>query len=603
MSGRDRRLPGPPVAGHQEFLPEVVAVGARHLDVDGCWVGSCAVVGYPREVYPGWLSPLTTYPGRLDVSVHIDPVDPVTAAEQLRKRLARLESDRRYIAEHGRLADPQAEAATEDAHELAARIARGEGRLYRVGLYLSVSADSETALAEEMAAVRALAASLLIDARPTSYRSLQGWTTTLPLGLDQLRMRRSFDTVALATSFPFASADLPSPDPTTGAAPAGVLYGRNLGGTGLVFWDRFAGENYNAVVLGHSGAGKSYFVKTELLRQLYKGVHGLVIDARGEYVPLASAVGGAVIALGAPGVRINPLDLPIHTDAAGRRSAPSDALTRQSLFADTLISVLLDRPLDPDQRTALDHAVTTTYARAGVTADRATWNRPTPLLADLAATLAAATEPAGPQLAAQLRPFTHGNHAGLFTGPTTTSAHSHLVVYTLNRLPAELRSAATLLALDSIWRQVTHPTDRRPRLVTVDEAWLLMRQHAGAEFLGRLAKESRAHWAGLTVCTQDVSDLLGSQLGKITVTNAATHILLGQANQAIDEVSDTFGLTAGERSYLITAQAGQALLCTATHRAAFHTLAAPGAESDLVRTDPAYLASLTTPSDAGWVQL
>ncbi|MEY8043671.1 DUF87 domain-containing protein, partial [Saccharopolyspora cebuensis] len=203
----------------------------------------------------------------------------------LRKQLGKLESGRRHTAEHGRLADPQVEAATEDAYELSDRVARGEGKLFRVGLYLTVRAASEQVLADEVQAVRALAASLLLDAQPCSYRSLQGWITTLPMGLDLIGMRRAFDTAALAAAFPFTSPDLPAPDPASPAAAEGVLYGYNLGSQGLVHWDRFGPgmHNHNAVVLGRSGAGKSYLVKLELLRSLYRGIEVAVLDPEDEY--------------------------------------------------------------------------------------------------------------------------------------------------------------------------------------------------------------------------------------------------------------------------------------------------------------------------------
>jgi len=84
-----------------------------------------------------------------------------------------MESGRRYTADRGRLIDPQVEAATEDAYDLSARVARGEGKLYRLGLYLTVHAASSEELADEVTAVRSLAASLLMDAKPTTYRSLQ----------------------------------------------------------------------------------------------------------------------------------------------------------------------------------------------------------------------------------------------------------------------------------------------------------------------------------------------------------------------------------------------------------------------------------------------
>jgi hypothetical protein len=76
-------------------------------------------------------------------------------------------------------------------------------------------------------------------------------------------------------------------------------------------------DNHNSVVLARSGAGKSYLVKLEVLRDLYDGVHVTVIDPEDEYVRLAHAVGGTVVQLGAPGVRLDSLDLPSHDRTPG----------------------------------------------------------------------------------------------------------------------------------------------------------------------------------------------------------------------------------------------------------------------------------------------
>ncbi|MGW8375448.1 PrgI family protein [Streptomyces sp. ODS28] len=571
------------------FAPDALAVGSRHVEVGADHIAAFAVSGYPREVYPGWLQPLLTHPGRLDVALHIDPLDPVTAASRLKRQLARLESGRRYAQDRGQLQDPYAEAAAEDAYELSARVARGEGKLYRLGLYLAVHAGGREELGEETAALRSLAASLLLDAQPLSYRSLQGWTSCLPLGLDAVRLRRTFDTEALAAAFPFASPDLPPADPVSLAPGGGVLYGYNAGSQGLVHWDRFAQDNHNAVLLGRSGAGKSYLLKLELLRSLYRGVHAHIIDPEDEYVRLARAVGGTCIRLGAEGVRLNPLDLPVHTRPDGRRAAPKDALVQRSLFLHTLLAVLLEAPLEPAARAALDRAATAAYAQAGITCDPRSWRRPAPLLADVADALERGGGTAGAELGARLRPFTHGSFRGLFAGATTSLPEGHLVVFSLRALPAEVRSAGTLLALDAVWRQVSSPALRRPRLVAVDEGWLLMRQQAGADFLFRMAKAGRRHWAGLTVATQDTADLLGSQLGKAVVANAATQILLRQAPQAIDEVTRAFSLSQGERQFLLSAERGQGLLAAGQHRVAFTALASPS-EHQLITTDPAELA-------------
>ena len=169
------------------------------------------------------------------------------------------------------------------------------------------------------------------------------------------------------------------------------------------------------------------------------------------------------------------------------------------------------------------------------------------------------------------------------------------MVFSLRDLPEELKALGTLLTLDAVWRRVSNPAIRHPRLVVVDEAWLLMKQLAGAEFLFRMAKASRKHWAGLTVATQDTADVLGSDIGKAVVANAATQILLRQAPQAIDEITHSFDLSAGERQFLLTADRGQGLLSAGTHRVAFQAIASP-TEHCLATSDPAELADY--PHDA-----
>jgi type IV secretory pathway VirB4 component len=148
-----------------------------------------------------------------------------------------------------------------------------------------------------------------------------------------------------------------------------------------------------------------------------------------------------------------------------------------------------------------------------------------------------------------------------------------------------------LLTLEAIWRQVADPRHRRPRLVVVDEGWLLMREPEGARFLYTMAKSARKHWAGLTVITQDAGDMLGTDLGQAVVANAATQILLRQAPQAIAAVAEAFGLSGGERQKLLAARRGTGLLVCGSSRVSFEILASP-AEYRLATTNPADLEDL-----------
>ncbi len=212
------------------------------------------------------------------------------------------------------------------------------------------------------------------------------------------------------------------------------------------------------------------------------------------------------------------------------------------------------------------------------------------MLADLARALEQDGEPSAQNIAARLSPFVTGTHRGLFEGPTTTRPDGHLVVFSLRDLPDELKAAGTLLTLDAVWHRVADPSRRRRRLVVVDEAWLLMRQPEGARFLFRMAKSARRHWCGLTVVTQDSGDLLGSDLGQAVVANATTQILLRQAPQAIDALTEAFHLSDGERAFLLSARRGEGLLAAGSDRVAFQTVASP-TEHRLVTSDPAELVA------------
>jgi len=589
-------------AGSVDLLgPHALQVHSGHLELGDGVCRTLVITGFAREVGPGWLQPLLEHPGRFDVALHIEPVPTAVATDRLRRQLARLESTRRADLAKGRLIDPQLDAAAGDAHDLAGRLARGQGKLFRLGLYLTVHAADRQTLDEDCARLKALAGSLLLDPVPVTFRALAGWVTTLPLGVDRLGLRRTMDTAALAAAFPFTTTGLSTrAEPATGselqdgngsgaaAGAGGVLYGVSATGSQLIYWDRFAQDNYNSVILARSGAGKSYLAKLEALRSLYTGVDVAVIDPEDEYARLAAAVGGTYLKLGSAGVRLNPFDLP----------PGPDALTRRCLFLHTLIAVLLGAAPDPAQAAALDRALLATYHQVGITADPRTHTRPAPLLADLARTLgadddtshSAADTTAGRQLALRLAPYVTGSHRALFDGPTSTRPDGHLVVFCLRELPDELKTVGTLLTLDAVWRRVSDPAVRRRRLVVVDEAWLLMRDPAGARFLFRMAKSARKHWCALAVITQDAGDLLASELGQAVVANAATQILLRQAPQSIDALAGAFALSDGEKAFLLSAARGEGLLAAGTDRIAFRALASP-AEHALVTTNPAELAA------------
>lgn len=573
MIPRRRRPPPPGIPG-----PEALEAHPRHLVLEGGLARTYHVSGYPREVGPGWLGPLLGHRDLLDVAFHVEPVANDEAARLLERQRARMASDVRRAEDAGELADEEAVASGEDAAELAAAIARGEQRLFRHSLYFTVRAPTEEALAVRAHRAETLARSLLLRVHPATFRPLRAWYSTLPLGLDLLRRRRILPTRPLAFAFPFATGDVE--DHGTGA-----LYGVNLATVAPVVLDRFRLHNHNQVIVGQSGAGKSFAAKLGVLQSLERGVEVAVVDPEDEFVRLAEAVGGTVVRMGASGVGVNPFEL---------SSSGPGALEQQRFFLRSLLGVLLG-DLSPDDAEALDAAVGEAYRSAGITEDARTHGHAAPELEDFCRALVA--RGAG-HIARRLGPWVSGTYRDLLSGPTTVRPEGHLVVFALRHLPeepAELRTAAMLAATDLIWRRVS--AGDRPREVVVDEAWQFMGMAPVARFFQSLAKRGRKRWCGLTFVTQDLQDI-SSGPGRAVLTNSAVRMLFRTSPESIGEVAWAFGLTRGECAFLTAAPRGQGLLvfpspggATGSQRARIKVVASEE-ERSLLTTEPAEVRRL-----------
>jgi hypothetical protein len=96
-----------------------------------------------------------------------------------------------------------------------------------------------------------------------------------------------------------------------------------------------------------------------------------------------------------------------------------------------------------------------------------------------------------------------------------------------------------------------------------------------------MAKAARKRDTGLAVVTQDISDLLSTDLGRIVIANSATQLLMRQAPQVVDAVAEAFHLTDAERSLISTARRGEVLLLGGSDHVPVEVVAS-AAESRLI---------------------
>jgi len=547
--------------------PAAVIEGPFEITLDGRLAQTLALIRYPSRLRPGWLESLLALDGDLDLSLHVQPSPGPVVMSFLERRLAELSSTVRLAEEQGRRVDPYRRAALADAQELQDGLARGEERLFDLSLYLTAWADDQQSLTSLIARLEAALGAQMIHSRRLHFQMEPGLICSLPLALDRVGLSRSLSTSALAATFPFTGNDLRSE--------AGLLYGVNPSARTPVILDRFALENHNAVVFATSGAGKSYLVKIELLRAHLAGIKVQVIDPEGEYAGIVGELGGSVLRIG-PGqpVAIDPF--------AVRGPGALDARIASLL---TLIE-LVSGTLSQLQRAAVEDALSFLYATRGFVDDQDNSGLAPPTLSELQGLLERRSIKASGALGAELEElvlklnrYARGAGSWLFKPGPAPPATAALCAYVLSGLPEEDRAPAMFMVLDHLWAALDG--NREPSLVVVDEAWWLMQHPDTARFLFRLAKTARKRRAGLTLVTQDVSDVLASPLGAAAVTNSALQILMKQAPQAIEQLARLFRLTTSEQSWLLSARAGEGLLLAQGKRVPFQVVAS-GAEAQLI---------------------
>ncbi len=543
------------------------------------------VYGYPRQLYTGWMSSMVNLDEVLDISMFVYPVESQVVLDNLRKKVTQLEAGIQIDSEKGRVRDPQKQAAIMDAEEMRDKLQVGEERFFRFGFYFTIYASDMEELEFVSHKVESLLGQQLVYSKPASAQQEQGLNSTVPQFSDQLQIRRNMSTGAISTTFPFTSADLSQEN--------GILYGINMHNSGLVIFDRFSLENGNSVVFAKSGAGKSFTVKLEALRSMMMGTEIFIVDPENEYERMSDAVAGSYVRLSLnSSTRINPFDLPRVVDTEEADNAlRSNLITLHGLFrlmmggaqAQMMGGQQMVMPaLSPVEESDLDAALIETYAKAGITNDPLTHQSLPPTIADLYDTLLHMGG-TGPQLAQRLRKYTTGTFAGIFSQQSNIDINNPLVVFNIRDLEDELRPVAMYIVLNYIWNKTK--TDRKRRILIVDEAWQLMKYEDSANFLFSLAKRARKYNLGITTITQDVEDFMGSRMGRAVVANASMQFLMKQSPTAVDVLSDVFKLTVEEKKRLSQFPVGQGLFFAGQSHVHIQIVASP-TETGLITTNP-----------------
>lgn len=551
------------------IAPEAIEIDFTFQKINSTYTRTLFVAGYPRSVPANWLSPLINYPHRISTSMFIYPVDSSEILDNLKRKITEMEAEIQSDLRAGKISNINTEVKLEDARYLREDLAKGSERFFQFGLYVTITAVSKEELDRVTKAIQSSLGSLLIVSKKATLQMDEGFKTTLPMGTDKLLVTRNMDTTSLATTFPFTSSELTQEN--------GIMYGINEHNESLVIFDRFSMENANMLIFAKSGAGKSFTVKLEVLRQLMFGTEAIILDPEHEYEEMCRAVDGEYINFTfSSQAKINPFDLSALYEEG------ENELGQKIISLHGLLKVMLG-DMTPQQDALLDRALVAAYKAKGITPDPSTQTNEPPLMEDLYKALIGMENKEADDISARLEKFITGSFRGIFDQGSNVDITNPLTIFSVKEMEEGLRPIAMYIILDFIWTRVKK--NLKKRILIIDEAWYFMKHPDSASFIHSMVKRARKYFLGITTITQDVEDFLHNDFGKAIVSNASIQFLMKQSTASIPVLAETFYLSQGERQLLVTADVGEGIFFAGQNHVALRVVASPE-EHSLITTDP-----------------
>ena len=552
---------------------------STYLQVDNKFVRTLFISGFPYVASTGWLNMLINFNHNIDISYHIEQVDPIYALPKLNRKITELESTKRAMLKDGKVIGSEITDPLKSAIELKDKIQRGQEKLFQVSIYMTISADNLVELNKTTTILETVMSTRLFYIKTATFQQLEGLQSTLPRAENILNQRRNLDSSSAALTFPFVSSEL--------VQESGILYGINKSNNSLVIIDRFSLNNANSIVFAQSGSGKSYTAKVEILRQLMQGTKVIVIDPEREYKQLAASVKGTYIKLSAKSVeKINPFDFSLSSYGA------ENDLAEHIQDLTEIISLIVGG-LNSEEKAIVDKAIIQTYKLQGFslnytyipkenksTRGRKPKDRTYPLLKDFYQVLKDMKQK---DLCDRLEKFVNGSLSSVFDSQTNIALDNRLVVFDIKDLNESLRQIMMLAVANFVNSQVK--SNPQKQILVIDEGWLLLEHEESARFVSALVRRARKYYLGVTIISQQANDFLNSEYGRAIASQSSLRILMRQDTTTIKKVAEEFKLSEYEQQFLLTCDRGEALIISDQNHVALKGVASDK-EHPLLTTDP-----------------
>jgi type IV secretory pathway VirB4 component len=496
--------------------------GAEAFFFDGFYHRALTLKTLPEETHASMIARFMQLPFHFWLDVH-------AKVPEQSKELSDLQAKRRMAhsmsaSQGGRATDLESEAQLSSTEDLLRELINTGQKIFYFQTTLLLRASTQDEL--DMMTKTALQKFRELSGAEGLAETVAGFKvfkTILPLGnVNSVRAKR-VKTDNLADFIPIYE-----PYSGRGVKPVCLFHNRF---SGLVAYDPFDGAklpNFNSLVTGSSGAGKSFLSNLILAQFATQKPIIFVIDIGGSYKKLCEFMQGQYIEIG-PATNgeerkvINPFELQAEETEPSSQKIKFLVSLLESMFTDSDVD-----KLPKLSKSLLEEAVIQTYKQ------NLSQRRRTPTLSDLRKVLEASPERELQNFAKMLYPWTGERAYGrLLDRPNELDLNSDFVVFDLKGLSSypDLQAVMILIITDFIVGKVESKSPAyygRRKRIYMDECWENLKSRAASNVMEYWVRTLRKAAAGITFITQGLEEIAAHSIGPAILGNTATKLILMQ---------------------------------------------------------------------------
>jgi len=567
--------------------PKVVEFKANKYTIDGVDAAVLTVADYPLRVKNAWGAELFNIPNT-KVVMHIKPVDKFKAIKRIDKCIGEMET--KQILSEKASESNSAETHRETMNALLDSLQTENESL----LDVTLTVTAYNYLSDENYKKTARRAMLTGNFKPSMLYGLQieGFKSANISPMTTLsKYERGINSSSLAAVFPFVR--------TCVMDDGGIMLGENrTNGYPFIFnlWKRGnLYQNSNAMIIGKSGSGKSFFLKNLILNEWANGTRVIVLDPEAEYLALSRNLYGNIIDVGnAREGRINPFHIYKVLTEDGSVADPTVTFNTHLKMLESFFKIVLaDAPTDVIE--LINNLAVETYEKMGITETTDCSNFPAdyfPLFSDLLDTLQAKDKSSMDALTLRdmrtaelyLTKFVAGRYSDIWNAPSTLTTQASLIDFNFQSLFANknnvVANAQMLLVFRFIEQEVINAREANKSgknlrtMIVCDEAHLFIdaKFPIALDFFYSMSKRIRKYGGSFIPATQNIADWNANEelRGKTSaiIKNSQYTFIFKLSAPDMKDVLDVYsagdGFNTEEQRMIISAVTGQAFFIGST---------------------------------------